>query len=252
VIPRAIAAGAILLGLGRAWAQMPTDAAAAIAVTAEQEKAMAGEARSVTRSAIGVVFGSGQGASPGAAPSVDAQPAEPVPANGGVPPLAAIPPNAAMPRQADVPPSDGAPALDNLQDSAAVPDGAAPVEGEAAAALALRGRDPFRPFTLDLRPDTHESELLTPLQRYELPQLRLAGVVLELLPPRAMLQDNSGMGYIVIPGTPIGRRHGVVKSIEPRRVVVEEHVIDYYGREQTHQVVIEMAKDDKPQSAIQE
>ena len=115
-----------------------------------------------------------------------------------------------------------------------------------------RGRDPFRPFTLDLRPETHESEILTPLQRYELPQLRLAGVVLELSPPRAMLQDNSGMGYIVTPGTPIGRRRGVVKAIESRRVVVEEHVIDYYGREQTHQVVIEMAKDDKPQSTVQE
>jgi Tfp pilus assembly protein PilP len=190
VIPRAIAAGVILLGLGHAWAQLPTDAAAAIAVTAEQEKAMAGETRSVTRSAIGAVFGAGQGAAPGA--------------------------------------------------------------DEAAAALAQRGRDPFRPVTLDLRPETHESEVLTPLQRYELPQLRLAGVVLELSPPRAMLQDNSGMGYIVTPGTPIGRRRGVVKAIESRRIVVEEHVIDYYGREQTHHVVIEMAKDEKPQSTIQE
>ena len=69
--------------------------------------------------------------------------------------------------------------------------------------------------------------------------------MLDLQPPRAMLQDNSGMGYIVTPGTPIGRRHGVVKSIEPRRVVVEEAVLDYYGREQPHQVVIEMPKDDK-------
>ena len=71
---------------------------------------------------------------------------------------------------------------------------------------------------------------------------RLAGVVLEMRPPRAMLQDNSGMGYIVTPGTPIGRRHGVVKAIEPGRLVVEEHVLDYYGRQQPHQVVIEMPK----------
>ena len=236
MIPRAIAAGVILLGLGRAWAQMPTDAAAALAVTAEQEKAMAGAARSVTRTAIGTVFGGVQGTAPGGAPGTAP--------NGGAQP-------------ADhAPPSDGAPAFETVEDGAAVPNGAPPAEGAAAAAsaaaLALRGRDPFRPFTLDLRPETQETEVLTPLQRYELPQLRLAGVVLELLPPRAMLQDNSGMGYIVVPGTPIGRRHGVVKSIESRRVVVEEHVIDYYGREQTHQVVIEMAKDDKPQSTIQE
>lgn len=259
MIARAIAAGVILLGLGRAWAQLPTDAAAAVAVTAEQEKAMAGEARSVTRSAIGAVFGAGQGAAPGMAPRADAgagaPPVEAAPPSGSVPPIAAIPPGAGMPQHGAMPPSDGAPALDNVPDGAALPAGAPAGEGgaaEAAAALAQRGRDPFRPFTLDLRPETHESEVLTPLQRYELPQLRLAGVVLELSPPRAMLQDNSGMGYIVTPGTPIGRRRGIVKSIESRRVVVEEHVIDYYGREQTHQVVIEMAKDDTPQSTIQE
>jgi type IV pilus assembly protein PilP len=116
----------------------------------------------------------------------------------------------------------------------------APVDAEAD-----RGRDPFRPFTLDLRPETHESEIVTPLQRYELPQLRLAGVVLDLATPRAMLQDNSGMGFIVTPGTPIGRRRGVVKSIEPRRVIVEETILDYYGRAQVHQVVIEMPKEEK-------
>ena len=125
--------------------------------------------------------------------------------------------------------------------------------GAAAGAAAVDPRrDPFRPFTLDLRPETREDEILSPLQRYELPQLRLTGVIVDLLPPRAMLQDNSGMGFIVTPGTPIGRRHGVVKSIEPRRIVVEELVLDYYGHEQLHQVVIEMPKDDAPQSVNQE
>ncbi|MGH7789700.1 MAG: pilus assembly protein PilP, partial [Candidatus Binatia bacterium] len=129
----------------------------------------------------------------------------------------------------------------------------APGEGQAddGAALADRGRDPFRPFTLTLRPVNDDGEILTPLQRFELAQLRLAGVVLEMSPPRAMLQDNSGMGFIVTPGTPIGRRRGVVKTIEPRRIVIEEHGLDYYGREQVSQVVIEMA-DEKPQSATQE
>jgi hypothetical protein len=89
------------------------------------------------------------------------------------------------------------------------PDAA--VEAAPSAAALARGRDPFRPFTLDLRPDADDTEVLTPLQRYELPQLRLAGVVLELSPPRAMLQD-SGMGCIVTPGTLIGRRRGCGRS----------------------------------------
>jgi type IV pilus assembly protein PilP len=90
-----------------------------------------------------------------------------------------------------------------------------------------------------------ESEILSPLQRFEITQLKLTGLVLDLRTPRAMVQDNSGMGYIITPGTPIGRRHGVVKSIEPGRVIVEEAVLDYYGRQQLHQVVMEMAKDDR-------
>lgn len=113
-------------------------------------------------------------------------------------------------------------------------------------------RDPFRPFTLDLRPDTSEEAILTPLQRYELAQLRLAGVVADLDPPRAMVQDNSGMGFIVMPGTPIGRRRGVVKSIEPRRVIVEETVLDFYGQEQITQVVLDMPEEEQPHSASRE
>jgi hypothetical protein len=219
---------------------MLTDAAAAVAVTAEQERATAGQARSVTRSAIGAVFGSGQGGTAGTVPNSGfaqvAVPAEQMP----------------VPRPPDHLPSglppEPVPAAEGL-----LPDGTPPVEAAAAnAALLARGRDPFRPFTLDLRGETHESEILTPLQRYELPQLRLAAVVLDLSPPRAMLQDNSGMGYIVTPGTPIGRRRGVVKAIEQRRLIVEERIVDYYGREQTHQVLIEMPKEDKPQNAGQE
>ena len=114
-----------------------------------------------------------------------------------------------------------------------------------------RRRDPFRPFTLDLRPETI-AEPVTPLQRYELPQLKVAAVLLDIKPPRAMLQDNSGMGFIVTPGTLIGRNRGVVTAIESRRVVVEERVQDFYGNEQVQRVVLEMAKDDEPQGERQE
>jgi Tfp pilus assembly protein PilP len=261
-MPRAIAI-AVLLCCGRALAQMPTDAAAAVAVMGEQERAAANQARGSTNSMVQRVFGGTQAAPNAAAPAAaangDAPPAndaaaEAAPADGapagGVPPIAAIPPGAVN-SATTVLPNDAVPVIDGVPNDGTA-QGAEQQAIEAAAALVQRGRDPFRPFTLDLRTETHESEILTPLQRYELPQLRLAGVVLELSPPRAMLQDNSGMGYIVTPGTPIGRRRGVVKAIESRRVVVEEHVIDYYGREQTHQVVIEMARDDRPQSTIQE
>jgi Tfp pilus assembly protein PilP len=90
-------------------------------------------------------------------------------------------------------------------------------------------RDPFRPFTL--------------LQRYDLGQLSVVGTVWELSPPRAMVEDSVGMGYIVTVGTPIGRNGGVVTAIEPQRVVVEERVLDFYGKEQVNRIVMETPKE---------
>lgn len=104
-------------------------------------------------------------------------------------------------------------------------------------------RDPFRPFTLDMRPEAPRVAL-TPLQRYELGQLTVVGTVWAVNPPRAMLEDSAGMGFIVTLGTPIGRNGGVVTGIEPERVIVEERVVDFYGKEQVNRVVMETPKDD--------
>ncbi len=109
-----------------------------------------------------------------------------------------------------------------------------------------RERDPFRPFTLDLQPqETVDETFLTPLQRYDLQQLTVVGVVLDLEPPRAMVQDDAGMGYIVTPGTLIGRRNGVVTDVQQRQIIVEETYVDYYGREQVHKAVLAMPKDEE-------
>jgi hypothetical protein len=221
-LPAAIALS-LALGAGPALAEPAGETTTTAAIDLQGARNAVAEP---ARNAVDQVFGQGQGAQPGTA-----APAAAAPADAGTRPLDRLPFDGST---AAAPPAEAEPGQEVV---AAVPD---------------LGRDPFRPFTLDLRPDVPEGEILTPLQRYELPQLRLAGVVLDLQIPRAMLQDNSGMGFIVTPGTPIGRRRGVVKAIEPRRVVVEETILDYYGREQVHQVAIEMAKDDKPQSANQE
>lgn len=222
--PLALGGAALLvLVASAAIAQTAADTLAGMAATQEAEKGMAGQARSVSKSAIATVFG---GAAAPAAPAAAAPPAPAAAADRA----AAW---AAEDAQAGVPPADVEGA-----------DAATPPTDPAA--LAAGRRDPFRPFTLDLqRADVPEEAILSPLQRYEIAQLKLTGLVLDLRTPRAMLQDSSGMGYIVTPGTPIGRRHGVVKSIEPGRVVVEESVLDYYGRQQLHQVVMEMPRDDK-------
>jgi Tfp pilus assembly protein PilP len=112
-------------------------------------------------------------------------------------------------------------------------------------------RDPFRPFTLDIRPEDRAQQV-TPLQRYEIGQLTVVATVWEMSPPRAMLEDSVGMGYIVNPGTLIGRNGGVVTAIEPERVVVEERVLDFYGKEQVNRIVMETPKEEVPNQPVRE
>jgi Tfp pilus assembly protein PilP len=95
-------------------------------------------------------------------------------------------------------------------------------------------RDPFlSPFYRQPEQAAPE-EAKTPLQRFDLGQLKLVGVILEK-EPKALIEDSGGLGYIVTEGTPIGSKGGVIKAIEPKRVVVEEYEIDFYGKRQAQE-----------------
>lgn len=130
---------------------------------------------------------------------------------------------------------------------AEAPDGPGRIEnGDAPPYNPVGRRDPFRPFMLDLRRREPENVELTPLQRYDIGQLTVVGTMWEMSPPRAMLEDSAGMGFIVTIGTPIGRNGGVVSAIEPRRVVVEEKTVDFYGNEQVNRIVMETPSEEGP------
>ena len=92
------------------------------------------------------------------------------------------------------------------------------------------------PFFSPLHRVTETSPVLdearTPLQRLDLGQFKLVGVILDTSEPKALIEDNSGLGYIVTRGTLIGSKGGVIRAIESRRVVVEEYDIDFYGKRQ--------------------
>jgi type IV pilus assembly protein PilP len=104
-------------------------------------------------------------------------------------------------------------------------------------------RDPFRPPRV--------SQLLvsggerTPLQRYELGQLRLVAVIYETGDPRAVVEDEGGLGYIIKVGTKIGVNDGVVRGIERGRVLVEEESVDFFGERRSAEVVLEMASGER-------
>lgn len=98
-------------------------------------------------------------------------------------------------------------------------------------------RDPFLPPFSTIAPETTSvmEEAKTPLQRFDIGQLRLVGVIWATDEPKALIEDGGGLGYIVTRGTLIGSRGGVVKMIEPKRVIVEEYETDFFGKRQAQE-----------------
>ena len=97
-------------------------------------------------------------------------------------------------------------------------------------ALKEIGRDPFRPMTLGAKGPTRRRENLSPLERFDLSQLKLVGIVWDIKEPRALVEDNAGLGYVVGIGTPIGNHDGQIKAIRHNQIVVEEIDSDAYGK----------------------
>jgi len=108
---------------------------------------------------------------------------------------------------------------------------------------AVERRDPFRPPRASNT--SRSGEPRTPLQRYELGQLRLVAVIYDTREPRAVVEDDAGLGYIVKVGTPIGPNGGEVQTIERGRVLIQEDTVDYYGESHPSSVVMELRTADR-------
>jgi Tfp pilus assembly protein PilP len=95
-------------------------------------------------------------------------------------------------------------------------------------------RDPFFSplYRVTEQGNRTSDEAKTPLQRLDLGQFKVVGIILETPEPKALIEDNSGLGYIVTSGTLIGPNGGVIKSIEPHRILVEEYETDFFGKRQ--------------------
>jgi Tfp pilus assembly protein PilP len=114
-----------------------------------------------------------------------------------------------------------------------------PTAAPAAAAPSTGLRDPFRPFNLALRPKPVETPR-TPLEQYDVGALKLVAVIYDTQNPKAMVEDDTGLGFTVGVGTRIGNQGGVVKIIEPERVIVEEEFVDFYGEKKKSEIVLRL------------
>jgi type IV pilus assembly protein PilP len=105
-------------------------------------------------------------------------------------------------------------------------------------------RDPFRPFTLNTQNTQSASrrrESLSPLERYELGQLKFVGVIWDVKEPNGMVEDSAGLGYIVRVGTAIGPNEGKVKLIKPEEIIIEEAFVDVYGARKKREVPMKLS-----------
>lgn len=95
--------------------------------------------------------------------------------------------------------------------------------------------DPFEPLFKDEpepEPDAAKSAKRvprTPLEKIDLGQLKLVGVILASSGNRALVQEASGKGYIIKEGTYIGVNSGKVAEIKNDRIVVAEEIEDIVG-----------------------
>jgi type IV pilus assembly protein PilP len=104
-------------------------------------------------------------------------------------------------------------------------------------------RDPFRPPNIQARTGTRSRDNLSPLERFELGQLKVVGIVWDVKEPRAMIEDSAGLGYTILVGTPIGASEGRVKGIHRDQVLVEEFFEDVSGRRKTREISMKLSTD---------
>ncbi len=99
--------------------------------------------------------------------------------------------------------------------------------------------DPFRSYArrqVTLDPEANSS----PLEKFDLSQLSVMGIIWGVEEPRALIKDPTGKGYIVRAGTPIGKNKGRILRIEDNKVVVKETYLDHLDRATTKEVELEL------------
>jgi type IV pilus assembly protein PilP len=97
--------------------------------------------------------------------------------------------------------------------------------------------DPFAPLIKEKPvnlPVNHRKAVqrkpLTPLEKLDLSQLKLVAILRAQSGNKALVEEDSGKGYVIKKGTYIGTHSGKVAEILSDRIIVEEEVEDIYGK----------------------
>ena len=100
-------------------------------------------------------------------------------------------------------------------------------------------RDPFQPW--DLQRSSQIDPNKSPLEQYDIKQLRLTAVLGDADGGRtALVEDSFGKGYTVKIGTRVGNAGGVVAAIEAGSLKVIETRVDFNGVEKQELVEVKI------------
>lgn len=100
-------------------------------------------------------------------------------------------------------------------------------------------RDPFQPFIAAQTPIKPAGEEIpvTPLQKFDLSQLKLVAIIVGAGEGSAMVEDSEGKGYIIKKGIYVGTNFGKVKTVLKDRVIIEERYKDYTGQVKEKEII---------------
>jgi len=102
--------------------------------------------------------------------------------------------------------------------------------------------EPAEEETASDKPKREKRIPRTPLEKMDLNQLKLVGVIRAESGNRALVEEASGKGYIISKGTYIGIHSGQVSEILKDRVVVEEEYEDLRGEITTRKRELKIKK----------
>jgi len=97
--------------------------------------------------------------------------------------------------------------------------------------------DPFKPFIqMTSTKEYSKNAPLSPLQKYEISQLKLVAIIVAPEGNIAMVEDLLGKGFFLKKGTGIGKNDGKVKKILMDKVIIEEVYDDGLGQKKNNEI----------------
>jgi type IV pilus assembly protein PilP len=101
--------------------------------------------------------------------------------------------------------------------------------------------DPFKPF-IQLASRGGSKTAVTPLQKFDISQLKLVAIISTSEGNIALVEDATGKGYFLKKGTWIGKNDGKVTKILKDTVIIQEVYQDIFGQTKTNEISIFLHK----------